>query len=337
MIPVSIVTGFLGSGKSTLIGRLLRDPGFVNTAVIVNEWGEIGLDHHLIATGDETLIALAGGCLCCRMRSDLIATLLDLQRRRALGEIPRYERVLIETSGLADPAPILSALMTDREMTRTHAIDTVLTLVDAQHGAATLERYAEARRQVALADRLLLTKSDVAGRPEALLMRLAAFNPDAELLSAVKGDIAADALFAGSDPISRAHRLSAASGSSMSPFARANHSTGIQSFVLEREQPIPALALAMWIGALGEHCSSRMLRLKGLVAVEEMPDRPAVIHAVQHAVAEPEWLERWPSADRTTRIVFIAERIPRHFPARLLEAIEAEIGDETRRHVEDTA
>ncbi|MGH7155045.1 MAG: CobW family GTP-binding protein, partial [Acetobacteraceae bacterium] len=203
MIPVSIVTGFLGSGKTTLIGRLLRDPGFADTAVIVNEWGEIGLDHHLIASADETLIALAGGCLCCRVRGDLITTLLDLERRRALGEIPRYERVLIETSGLADPGPILGALMTDRDVTRTHAIGTVLTLVDARHGAATLERHPEARRQVALADRLLLTKSDVAGRPDALLARLAALNPNSTLLSAVKGDIAPQALFTGSDPDAR--------------------------------------------------------------------------------------------------------------------------------------
>lgn len=325
MIPVSIVTGFLGSGKTTLIGRLLRSPGFVDTAVIVNEWGEIGLDHHLIAAGNETLIALSGGCLCCRVRSDLTATLLDLERRRGLGEIPRYERVLIETSGLADPGPILGALITDRDVTRNHVIDTVLTLVDAQHGVATLERHAEARRQVALADCLLLTKSDVVGRQEALLSRLASLNPGAALLSAIKGDIAPDALFAGSDRASRAQRLSGAPGSGMSPFARADHSTGIQSFVLERERPIPALALAMWLSALGEHCGSRMLRLKGLVAVEEMPDCPAVVHAVQHAVAEPEWLERWPSADRATRIVFIAERIPRYFPIRFLEAIETEV------------
>src|ERR1700742_5245740 len=152
MIPVAIVTGFLGSGKTTLIGRVLRDPAFARTAVIVNEFGEIGLDHELIASSDETLMALTTGCLCCAVRSDLVATLLDLQRRREAGEIA-YERVLIETSGLADPAPILQALMTDRDLARQHTLDGIVSLVDALHGVETLERHPEARRQVALADR----------------------------------------------------------------------------------------------------------------------------------------------------------------------------------------
>src|SRR5215831_19780178 len=146
MIPVAIVTGFLGSGKTTLISRILRDPAFARTAVIVNEFGEIGLDHELIASSDETLLALTTGCLCCAVRSDLVATLLDLQRRREVGEIG-YERVLIETSGLADPAPILHALMTDRDLATDHVIDGVTTVVDTLHGEATLDRSPEARRQ----------------------------------------------------------------------------------------------------------------------------------------------------------------------------------------------
>ena len=161
MIPVAIVTGFLGSGKTTLISRILRDPAFARTAVIVNEFGEIGLDHELIASSDETLLALTTGCLCCAVRSDLVATLLDLRRRRDAGEIA-YDRVLIETSGLADPAPILHALMTDRDIAQHHAIDGVVTVVDALHGEATLDRHPEARRQVALADTLLLSKTDLA-------------------------------------------------------------------------------------------------------------------------------------------------------------------------------
>ena len=176
MIPVAIVTGFLGSGKTTLIGRILRDPAFTRTAVIVNEFGEIGLDHELIASSDETLLALTTGCLCCAIRSDLVATLLDLQRRREAGEIG-YDRVLIETSGLADPAPILHALMTDSDIMRQHAIDGVVTVVDTLHGATALDRHPEARRQVALADRLLLSKTDLAEPSVALRDRLAALNP----------------------------------------------------------------------------------------------------------------------------------------------------------------
>ena len=329
MIPVSIVTGFLGSGKTTLIRRLLREPGFARTAVIVNEWGEIGLDHELIASSDETLVALTTGCLCCRMRSDLVTTLLDLDRRRSDGEIPWYDRVLVETSGLADPAPILQALMADDAAAEGHAIDTVLTLVDAQHGTATLERRGEARRQAALADRLLLSKTDIAGRPEALMARLAALNPEAVVLEAVKGEIAPQALFTGGDPAARAARIAALPVPVADPFTRGRHAGNIETITLEREQPMPALALAMWLDALAEHCGSRLLRLKGLVAIDEVPDAPAIIHAVQHVVSPPDWLPAWPSAERRTRIVIIGESIPRYFPARLLGAIEEEVREAT--------
>ena len=150
-VPVAVVTGFLGSGKTTLISRVLRDRAFARTAVIVNEFGEIGLDHELIESSDETLIALTTGCLCCAVRSDLVATLLDLHRRREAGAIA-YDRVLIETSGLADPAPILHALMTDRDIAHHFVIDGIVAVVDALHGAAALDRHPEARRQAALAD-----------------------------------------------------------------------------------------------------------------------------------------------------------------------------------------
>ncbi|MBV9247854.1 MAG: GTP-binding protein, partial [Acetobacteraceae bacterium] len=178
MIPVSIVTGFLGSGKTTLIARVLQDPGFAHTAVIVNEFGEIGLDHELIASSDETLMALATGCLCCAIRSDLVATLLDLEARRSAAEI-RYDRVLIETSGLADPAPILQALMTDADLGRTHRLDRVTTVVDAVHGLATLDPYVEARRQISVADVLVLSKTDIGPPSDLLRTRLSALNPTA--------------------------------------------------------------------------------------------------------------------------------------------------------------
>src|SRR5262249_791794 len=162
----AIVTGFLGSGKTTLIQRILRDPAFARTAVIVNEFGEIGLDHELIASSEETLLTLTTGCLCCAVRSDLVATLPGLQHRRQAGEIG-YEGVVVETSGLADPAPILQALMTDRDLQRLYVIDGVATVVDALHGEATLERHPEAQRQVVLADTLLLSKCDLAAPKDA--------------------------------------------------------------------------------------------------------------------------------------------------------------------------
>jgi G3E family GTPase len=324
--PVSIVTGFLGSGKTTLIGRILGTPGFARTAVIVNEFGEIGLDHDLIAKSDETLLALTTGCLCCAVRGDLVETLLDLRVRRDAGEIG-YDRVLIETSGLADPAPILHALMTDPGLTGSHRIDSVVTVVDAVHGAATLDRHTEARRQAALADRLVLSKTDLTGDAPKLSARLAAINPGADILLSAAVD--PDMLFAPTDPASRALRMTRVPDQpATSPFAKGRHSAGIETFVLQRNIPIPALALTLLLQALTEHCGARLLRVKGLVEIEEMPGQPAVIHGVQHVFSPPAFLPAWPSDDRTTRIVFIAQGVPAHFPARLLAAIEAEVRDE---------
>jgi len=320
MIPVAIVTGFLGSGKTTLIRRILRDPGFARTAVIVNEFGEIGLDHELIASSDETLLALTTGCLCCAIRTDLVATLLDLQHRREAGSIG-FDRVLIETSGLADPAPILHALMTDRDILQQHRIDGVVTVVDALLGEATLDRHPEARRQVALADALLLSKCDLAAPSDALRARLAGLNRGATLQSAQEA--APGVLFAGTGAAGRLPALPDLPG--RNPFLAARHTDGIETFVLQRDRPLPALALTLLLEALAEHCGARLLRLKGLVSLEEMPDQPAVIHGVQHVVAAPEFLARWPSDDRTTRIVFIVQGVPRHFPSRLLDAIEPEV------------
>ena len=323
MIPVSIVTGFLGSGKTTLIGRLLRDPAFARTAVIVNEFGEIGLDHELIASGDETFLTLTTGCLCCAVRSDLIETLLDLRARAGAA----FDRVLIETSGLADPAPILHALMTDRAVTETHAIDTMLTLVDPVHGEATLDRFPEARRQVALADRIVFSKADMAAPGKSLLARVQALNPLAPRLTG--GETRPDQFFAGTDPLVRAARMAAPEGRNVSsPFARARHSDGVETEILRRTRPLPALALTLWLQALTEHCGERLMRVKGLVAIAEMPGRPAVVHGVGHVFAAPEFLDRWPSEDTDTRLVFIFHDMPRHFPARLLDAIEEEVREE---------
>jgi G3E family GTPase len=326
-ISVSIVTGFLGSGKTTLISRVLRDAAFARTAVIVNEFGEIGLDHELIAASDETLLALTTGCLCCAIRSDLVATLLDLQRRRDAGEIT-YDRVLIETSGLADPAPILHALMTDRDLVRLHVIDGVVTVVDVLHGEATLLRHAEARRQAALADVLLLSKTDVAEAGDPLRGRLAGLNASATF--GTTQDAALSTLFGGTAVASRFADLPAPP--LRSPFATAQHSDDVETCSLRRNRPMPALALTLLLEALAEHCGARLLRLKGLVNISEMPGQPAVIHGVQHVVSPPEFLERWPSDDQTTRIVFIAQGVPRHFPARLLEVIEQEVCEELLLH-----
>jgi G3E family GTPase len=326
LIPVSVVTGFLGSGKTTLISRLLRDPAFGQTAVIVNEFGEIGLDHELIASSDDTVLELTTGCLCCAVQTDLARTLLGLLARRDAGTAD-YDRVLIETSGLADPAPILQALMIDGQLSATHEVVSVVTLVDVTHGEANLLAHPEARRQVALADRLLLSKTDVAEASEPLMKQLVTLNPSASLLTTI--DVAAGSWFAGG-PVELSDRLRTLPDVA-GPFdcGLAGHSPDIQTFVLTREAPIPALALTLLLQVLAEHCSLRLLRVKGLAAIEEMPGQPAVVQGVRHVFGAPVFLDRWPSGDLRTRLVFITLGMPRYFPSRVLDAIEHEVREET--------
>jgi G3E family GTPase len=309
-VPVCVVTGFLGSGKTTLIARLLRDPALARTAVIVNEFGDIALDHDLIAASDDKVLTLNTGCLCCAVLTDLAATLLELRATRA-GD---YDRVVIETSGLSDPVPLLQAMMSDAAVAETHRMPFVVTVVDTVHGTVTLRDHHEARNQVALADLLLLSKTDVAPAGDALLETVAALNQTAPLLPV--GDAGAGALFG---ETSAADRLGAVE-------RRPAHADA-ETVSIERDRPLPALALPMWMQALSEHCGERLLRLKGLVEVAEMPGRPAVVHAVRHVVAEPEFLDAWPGDGRRTRIVLIMRGVPRYFPARLLDAIEEEVRD----------
>jgi G3E family GTPase len=318
LIPASIVTGFLGSGKTTLISRVLRDPGFGRTAVIVNEFGEIGLDHELIASSDDSILTLNTGCLCCAVQTDLARTLTVLLERREAG-LADYDRVLIETSGLSDPAPMLQAMMTDRVVSATHRVAAVVTLVDTVHGEQTLREQAEARNQVALADRVLLSKTDLQAPTDRLLTQLDTLNSSAARMTTLRADAAAlfgDTCLAGLlDRLSGVPRL-------------AGHGE-IETFTVVREKPLPALALTLLLQAIAEHCGSQVLRFKGLVAIEEMPGRPAVIHGVRHVVSPPDFLDRWPSGDERTRIVFIAKGVPRYFVSRLLDAIEEEVRDAT--------
>jgi G3E family GTPase len=312
VIPVYVLTGFLGAGKTTLLRRLLRDPAYADSAIIINEFGEVPLDHDLLAASEESFVSTATGCLCCVVRSDLAATLMDLHRRRGTGEVPIYRRVIIETSGLADPAPVLHTLMTEAPVAETHGLQAVATLVDALHGANALRRHPEAERQVRLADRIVITKPDLA-ETAALREALQALNPAAPVREATQGDIAAEWLLA---PAQR-------DGEWIEAMAR--HSDGLSSLVIEREAPIPAMALTLWLQGLAEHLGSRMLRLKGLVAIAEAPAKPAVLHGIGHVMHAPEWLDAWPSADRRSRLVLIGQGIPRHWPLRLLNAIEEEV------------
>ena len=322
MIPVAVLTGFLGSGKTTLLGQLLKSPQFSRTAVIINEFGEVGLDHDLIETSEESFVQLQTGCLCCTIRGDLVLTLDNLLRRREAGTVPRFDRVVIETTGLADPAPILQALMTDEGLAGRVALGGVITTVDAVNGVGTLDRQPEAVKQAAVADRILLTKSDLVGDvPDALLGRLAKLNPGAPILRASFGQVDAVRLFDAA-PYDPSRVLAWLAAEAHHHHA---HDQGISSFCVTREAPIRAVALTLFLETLAEHCGPDLLRVKGILNIVESPDRPAVIHGVQHVFHPPAWLERWPSADRRSRIVFITRDISQRWIETLLEALDDEV------------
>jgi G3E family GTPase len=322
---VSVLTGFLGSGKTTLLSHLLRQPELSRAAVIINEFGEIGLDHELVETSEDSVIALTTGCLCCKVRSDLTQTLHDLLRRRDAGALPRkFDHIIIETSGLADPAPILHAVMTDPSLAERVTLGSVVTTVDAVAGEATLAREAVSRKQVAVADRIVLSKVDLAGADAASLMRrVAALNPGASTLRAVRGRIDGAGLFATARRTARP-QIDAWLGNAHA-HGHEDHDAEIRAYTVVCATPIRAVALTLFLEALAEHCGADLLRLKGIVNIAESPERPAVIHGVQHVFHAPTWLARWPSADRTSRMVFITRCVPQRWIEVLLDAVSAEV------------
>jgi G3E family GTPase len=329
VIEALILTGFLGSGKTTLLSRLLRRPEFSRTAVIINEFGEIGLDHDLIEASEDSLIELQTGCLCCKIRSDLATTIHDLLRRRDEGTVAPFTRLVIETSGLADPAPVLQTLMTDAAIAERVVLGAVVTTVDAVNGADTLDREEISTKQAAVADRLLLTKTDLAGPQPALLRRLSEFNATAPLVIARHGEIDLHDLLDGRVYDPRSASLDIQSWLGPEPGARGHHHghNGIETYVLVRREPLRAVTLALFLETLAEHCGADLLRLKGIVNILESPERPAVIHGVQHVFHPPTWLPGWPSEDRQSRLIFITRGIPRGWVEALLAAIDTEVAE----------
>ncbi|MEM8976192.1 MAG: GTP-binding protein [Pseudomonadota bacterium] len=334
MIPVSVITGYLGSGKTTILKKLLANPDYCDTAVIINEFGEIGLDHDLIETSDEDLVTLKTGCLCCKMRGDLGETLDGLLARREAGEISSFKRVIIETSGVADPVPILQGLMVDPSTIQNFQLERVITAVDAVSGANTIKREPEAAKQIAVADRLVLTKTDLADAENNNLASLVReLNPSTEHVAASYGEIAPSVLFADHQQATPSSRLEFLQSIGNGPISAADHTSGaISTFALVRDQPIPAVALTLFLEALADHCGEGLLRLKGLVQIEENMEQPAVIHGVQHVFHPPTWLEQWPSQDQRTRMVFIGRNLSEEWVHALLRAIEREVREFAEHH-----
>jgi G3E family GTPase len=321
-LPVSVITGFLGSGKTTLLNKLLRHAGMGDSAVIINEFGDVPLDHLLVEAIEGEVAVLASGCICCTLRSDLERTLRDLLARRDRGEVPAFSRILVETTGLADPAPIVQLLLNNPLVSHFVRLDTVVTTVDAVNGLRHIDEHAEAVKQAALADRLLLTKTDLVPPEtiEDLQRQLVALNPAAAQRVVRNGEIAPDVLFGAAlfDPGRKTAdaRRWINEDAYESPrhdhgdHQHLDHRHDINAFCLSSNQPLSWEALSRWLGRLRQGAGDDLLRVKGILNLVG-ESAPVVIHGVHHVFHPPVLLDAWPDSDRRSRIVFIAKGIGR--------------------------
>ena len=310
--PVTVLTGFLGSGKTTVLNCVLRDPNFAHTAVIVNEWGAVPIDHALVREASENVVVLPSGCICCRVAGDLVRTLRELHHQRAQGSIPDFRRIVIETTGLADPAPLLATLIEMPLVAARFALSGVVATVDAEHGMTTLDEHPEAVKQVAMADRLVVTKADLATAEvvAALEGRLERLNPGAQRLRADHGSVDAAWLLEAGLYRGEARAPDAAGWLNAGAYRRVGaatavaHDPRISSFVWSAADPLAWEDLETALETLLDLFGSRILRLKGLANIAGEPG-PRAVHAVQHTLYPSARLASWPDGDRTTRLVFV--------------------------------
>jgi G3E family GTPase len=321
-MPVALLTGFLGSGKTTLLNRILQDPRLAETAVAINEFGEMPLDQYFIDHGEDKTVVMANGCLCCTISGDLDDAVMRIFTRRQKGELPRFKRLIIETSGLADPAPILQALLNNPLISRIFRIDTVVTTIDGVFGRRQLEDNREAVKQVALADRLVLTKPDLADPDEhdRLCAALRRLNPTAPLLTARHGAVDVDALFSPLffDPQNDvstvadfvAQYAAGAAHDHAHHESAPPHFTGVETVCLTAETPLNWTSFRAWLHPIRIRRADNLLRVKGMLNIAG-ETQPIVIQGVHHVFHDPVALKRWPDADRRSRIVFITRDLPR--------------------------
>ncbi|WP_075291424.1 CobW family GTP-binding protein [Pararhizobium arenae] len=349
-VPVSILTGFLGAGKTTLLNRLLKDPDLSDTAVIINEFGDVSLDHLLVEASSDGIIELSDGCLCCTVRGELVDTLADLMDRMQSGRIRPLKRVVIETTGLADPAPVLQSVMGNPIIAQSYGLDGVVTVVDAVNGFSTLDNHEEAAKQVAMADRLVISKSTLASAEgvAALKARLATLNPRAEFIDgdlpeAGKAELFNCGLY---DPGTKSadvgrwlqdeahhdhqdhehhdheHHDHCSHDHEGHHHHEANrHGADIRSFSIVHDRPIEPMALEMFIDLLRSAHGEKLLRMKAIVAMSDRPDRPLILHGVQSVFHPPQRLAAWPDPnDRRTRMVIITKGLEEAFVRDLFDA-----------------
>ena len=341
-IPLTILTGFLGAGKTTCLNRLVQNPALSNTLVLINEFGAVGLDHLFIEKVDGDMILMSSGCICCTIRGDLVTTLEDLLKRLDNGRIKAFDRVILETTGLADPAPILHAIMYHPYLMLRYRLDGVITVIDAINGAATFDAHEEAVKQAAVADRLIITKTDMAEGAKNLngiVTRLKALNPSAQILVSEAGETTIEQLlncglynpdtktprvraWLNAEAVIDAHEHAPHGDHRHTDINR--HDDHIRAYCLTSDTPLTPSSFDIFIELLRQTHGPKLLRVKGIVALTDDPRRPVVIHGVQHIFHPPHRLENWPDQDHRTKIVFILKDLDEKFIEGLYAALTSQ-------------